>query len=635
MRRYLQIIALALAFMMLLPTGSMCAFAEEDAAGTSPEATQLSEPASLKSTTEIPAEEPTIVPEAAQSSEPGTPTTETPASDSTAAPAEISVTEQPTETSNFYQLDSSTDAQTGTPSAESEDASAAETGTPVSTEDPTVTPAEANPDDPTEMQADEPAETATAEPTETSTVVPSEAPSEAETDPTETPAESTKTPTVEPETTSDVSTETPSTPYEQRELVEKTEIIVTAPAGVISSPLVIREANKKTFDKEQEFIQAVLAASQVKNSIIQHRMFIFSGEALNGKAEVKINDPLIAEIISEYSSEKIKIYVYAYQPEEVRLKDQAKRIRAELEQNIVAFQMTDVTVYDIMIIVQEGKSELTAEPITEVTLTPEESTAPQSNSNHADQTEGDHTEDPAIETLAEEPAVSVDASEAEAPAEPEEAKEAEDSAESEDEATAEAPAESADATEKEAPAESKDESEADALGEPTGASENEEQREASVEPGVEDQNESTDEPDAEAQGEPTTEPTAESPDVPEEEPKGTEQTENVEDGNASEPSDTLPGTTDSVDNAEPLEDPFTVTVSGSYKGKLRYGSKIVLTATFSVEDPNATITWQYSPDGGETIYDVEGEHGKTLVYTFSEENADYSWRVAVYRSSEE
>ena len=44
------------------------------------------------------------------------------------------------------------------------------------------------------------------------------------------------------------------------------------------------------------------------------------------------------------------------------------------------------------------------------------------------------------------------------------------------------------------------------------------------------------------------------------------------------------------------------------------------------------VTWEYSPDGGRTVFTAEGEHGRTLVYTYSEETRDYIWRVKVDRA---
>ena len=73
-------------------------------------------------------------------------------------------------------------------------------------------------------------------------------------------------------------------------------------------------------------------------------------------------------------------------------------------------------------------------------------------------------------------------------------------------------------------------------------------------------------------------------------------------------------------------------MSASYEGALCDGTKVTLTAVFSADDPDAVITWEYSPDGGRTVFTAEGEHDRTLVYTYSEETRDYIWRVKVYRA---
>ena len=80
------------------------------------------------------------------------------------------------------------------------------------------------------------------------------------------------------------------------------------------------------------------------------------------------------------------------------------------------------------------------------------------------------------------------------------------------------------------------------------------------------------------------------------------------------------------------DDPFAVTMSASYEGALCDGTEVTLTAVFSADDPDAVIIWEYSPDGGRTVFTAEGEHDRTLVYTYSEETRDYIWRVKVYRA---
>ena len=82
-------------------------------------------------------------------------------------------------------------------------------------------------------------------------------------------------------------------------------------------------------------------------------------------------------------------------------------------------------------------------------------------------------------------------------------------------------------------------------------------------------------------------------------------------------------------------EPLAVTISAFYEGELRYGSTVTLTAVLSVDDPEAVVTWEYSPDGGHTVFAVEDEYGSTLTYTYSEDTRNYSWRAVVNRTPAE
>ena len=41
------------------------------------------------------------------------------------------------------------------------------------------------------------------------------------------------------------------------------------------------------------------------------------------------------------------------------------------------------------------------------------------------------------------------------------------------------------------------------------------------------------------------------------------------------------------------------------------------------------MQWQYTPDGGETVVDIEGANGLTYTYEITLENAGYLWRLCV------
>ena len=83
----------------------------------------------------------------------------------------------------------------------------------------------------------------------------------------------------------------------------------------------------------------------------------------------------------------------------------------------------------------------------------------------------------------------------------------------------------------------------------------------------------------------------------------------------------------------------TVVVTSSLDGldEVEENTEAVLTAVFygfSDED-EYTIQWQYSPDGGATVYDAEDGTGPEYRYLVTEETIRYSWRVMVTLEAEE
>ena len=391
---------------------------------------------------------------------------------------------------------------------------------PVEAPVPVEAPAEEPAEEPAPVEAPVPVEALAEEPTKqpapvevpVSVEAPAEEPAPAEA-PVEEPAE-------EP-----APAEVPAAPFEQREQMGSTLITVTAPAGVVAPGicLMIAEANAEAF---LQAVQAVCKAQE--GDIVLHRMIRFSGAEIAGAAQIRVKDPRIAEMESQYPGAGITVSVYAYRAEAEKPADRAKQINAVVSGNVVSFSITDLTIYDVVIVVRLPAAELTEEPV------------------------------------------------------------------------AEAPAESTEEPVEEAPAEPTEEPVEEAPTEPT------------EEPVAETPAESTEEPVEEAPAEPTEKPVEEAPAEPAEEPVA----------EAPAPEDT----------AAPADDPFDVVMSASFEGELCYGTTVTLTAVFSVEDPDAVIVWEYSPDGGRTIFTVEGEHSPTLVYTYSEENKDYSWRVTVYRT---
>ena len=451
-----------------------------------------------------------------------------------------------------------------------------EVPTPVPTTEPTPVPTAVPTSVPTEVPTPVPTEEPTPVPTAVPTPVPTEVPTPAPTEePTPVPTEEpTPAPTEEP---TPVPMEIPSSSFEQIDLIGSTAITVTAPAGVMmpGSHLVVHGTSSEAF------AQSVLAASQAKGDIIRHRMFSFSGAEINGTALVEIKEPLILELENQNPGAEIKIYVYSFQPDAIRLEDQARRISAAVTRNVVSFNMTDLTIYDVMIVVRLPMPEPTAAPIPASTPAP----TPQPTLEETEMVEEESADAVIHESLAEilaEPDNDVDND-----LEIEITIDILSESEMEDEATAapESETEASDDFEAAVPAEPADESEPDVPTEPT----------------VDPEQAATDEPADTSEPEPT--------------------------------ADELPDevTPQNDDGAEVEAESFTVTVSSSHEGDLHDGSTVMLTATLSIDVPNAVITWEYSPDGGETVFTVEGEHGNTLVYTYSEDNKDYSWRAVVRR----
>ena len=64
-------------------------------------------------------------------------------------------------------------------------------------------------------------------------------------------------------------------------------------------------------------------------------------------------------------------------------------------------------------------------------------------------------------------------------------------------------------------------------------------------------------------------------------------------------------------------------------------ASVTLTAVVTGCDPAlVTVDWQYSPDGGVTVYTVEDAHGLAYAYTVNDNNRDYLWRAVVTRVGE-
>ena len=145
------------------------------------------------------------------------------------------------------------------------------------------------------------------------------------------------------------------------------------------------------------------------------------------------------------------------------------------------------------------------------------------------------------------------------------------------------------------------------------------------------------EPAEESAEEPIDEPKKELTGVPAEEPAeepGEESAEEPAEESGEESVEEQAGLTEESE-PETEAEPLAVTISAFYEGELRYGSTVTLTAVLSVDDPEAVVTWEYSPDGGHTVFAVEDEYGSTLTYTYSADTRNYSWRAVVNRTPAE
>ncbi|MBQ8306281.1 MAG: hypothetical protein IJX90_08720 [Blautia sp.] len=108
------------------------------------------------------------------------------------------------------------------------------------------------------------------------------------------------------------------------------------------------------------------------------------------------------------------------------------------------------------------------------------------------------------------------------------------------------------------------------------------------------------------------------------------------DPEADEPEDLSDGV--SAD-AEAKEADRVVVVTSSLDGldEVEENTEAVLTAVFYgfSEDDDYSIQWQYSPDGGNTVYDAEDGTEPEYRYTITKETIHYAWRVVVTLAEEE
>lgn len=76
----------------------------------------------------------------------------------------------------------------------------------------------------------------------------------------------------------------------------------------------------------------------------------------------------------------------------------------------------------------------------------------------------------------------------------------------------------------------------------------------------------------------------------------------------------------------------TITVTSNLAGAevVYEGAEVTLTATLTgFEDDTYTMQWQYTPDGGETVVDVEGANEAEYTFVLDGTNVGYLWRMTV------
>ena len=400
--------------------------------------------------------------------------------------------------------------------------------------------------------------------------------------------------------------ERPAVPFGQTETVDGVKITVSAEAGIFDADakLNISKTGNGDFTGAAETALGIRAGERI---IISHAVYGISGAEMNGSAQAKLENLKLTDLRRTYPEGRVTVYVLRYDENAQKAADRAVRVSEEEnpDGNSISFDLSELGLYDVMTVTRlpektrtsGGKS--TEEAAGEPTGEPGEEPTEESTEEPAEELTENPTDESAEETAGEptgEPG--------EEPAEELTENPTEESAE---EATGEPGEESSE--------------------EPTEESTEEPDEELTENPAEESGEETAGEETGELGEEPSDEPTEE----PGEEPAEGSTEETTEESaaeSAEESAEELDGDAETETEAEP----FAVMISASYEGELCYGSEVTLTAVLSVDDPEAVVVWEYSPDGGQTVFAVEDEHSSTLTYTYSEETRDYSWRVAVNRA---
>ena len=380
--------------------------------------------------------------------------------------------------------------------------------------------------------------------------------------------------------------ERPAVPFGQTETVDGVKITVSAEAGVFDADakLNISKTGNGDFTGAAETALGIRAGERI---IISHAVYGISGAEMNGSAQAKLENLKLTDLRRTYPEGRVTVYVLRYDENAQKATDRAVRVSEEEnpDGNSISFDLSELGLYDVMTVTR----------LPEKTRTSGE----KSTEEAAGEEPGEPGEEP-VEESTEEPAE-------ESAGEPAEELTENPTEESAEEATGEPGEESSE--------------------EPTEESTEEPDEELTENPAEESGEETAGEETGELGEGPSDEPTEE----PGEE-SGEESTEETTEESAAESAEESAEELDGDAETETEAEPFAVMISASYEGELCYGSEVTLTAVLSVDDPEAVVVWEYSPDGGQTVFAVEDEHSSTLTYTYSEETRDYSWRVAVNRA---
>ena len=141
--------------------------------------------------------------------------------------------------------------------------------------------------------------------------------------------------------------------FEQNETVNGVRIIVTAEPGVFAAGtrLSIRKTDSAAFTQAAE---ATLESEKGNSGLIVHEIYSFSGAQINGTAHVRLEKLRLKDLQEQYPDAGIRVFVLRYDEAARELRDKAQKVSADVsvDNNTVAFDITELGLYDIAAAVQ-------------------------------------------------------------------------------------------------------------------------------------------------------------------------------------------------------------------------------------------------------------------------------------------